>query len=341
MIPAISLRQMQYFVAVFEEGSFSRAANRENCTQPALSSQIRNLEEIVDNHLFERSVTGVTPTAAGKRFYRHAVAILRSLHVAEQEMAEVSGHIAGTVRIGLIPSVVRGLIPSFLPTFVETHPDIDLHIIESFSGTLIEWVLTQELDLAMVVEPPSHNGLDMIEIAKGPAVLITGQAAGFTSGALSLKDLPPLKMVLPAPRHSMRAIIERSIWARTLHVTRVLEMDSVCGMIEFVRNSDWATILPLTAVVRDFSAPDLVLNTITDPQFDANLYLIHLQRLPPNSAAREFINALRAEALRAPEALDISRPGGAPHPAVPAPPRMAIKPARLMPTPAADCVVVT
>ncbi len=304
MIPSISLRQMQYFVAVFEEGSFSRAADRENCTQPALSSQIRNLEEVVANPLFDRSVTGVTPTVAGRRFYQHAVSILRALHIAEEEMAESKGQISGVVRVGLIPSVVRGIVPSFLPAFVEAHPAISLRILESFSGTLIEWVRNQEIDLAVVVEPPRHDGLEFIEIAKGPVVLITGPAAGFSPGQVRLRDLPPLKMVLPAPRHSLRAIIERSIWARALNVVRLVEMDSVGGMIDFVRSSDWATILPLTAVVRDFAVDDLVLNPIADPGFEANLYLIHLQRFPLSDAAREFVAALRSETLRAPTATD-------------------------------------
>lgn len=324
MIPSISLRQMQYFVAVYEEGSFSGAAERENCTQPALSSQIRNLEEMIANVLFDRSVTGVTPTAAGTRFYRHAVSILRALHLAEQDMAEASGQISGTVRVGLIPSIVRGIVPSFLPAFVETHPAISLRIIESFSGTLIEWVLSQELDIAVVVEPPRHEGLEMVEIAKGPAVLITGKAAGFRPGTVRLKDLPPLKMVLPAPRHSMRATIERSIWARTLNVTRMVEMDSVCGMIEFVRNSDWATILPLTAVVPDFGSTDLVLNPISDPLFDANLYLVHLQRFPLSNAAREFTNALRAETLRVPAELGNLVPLRTVRPAQPSRARQAV-----------------
>ena len=85
MIP-ITIRQLQYFVAVYEEASFSRAAEREHCSQPALSAQIRNLEAILERSLFDRSVNGAIPTAAGQRFYRHSVAILRSVNTARLEM---------------------------------------------------------------------------------------------------------------------------------------------------------------------------------------------------------------------------------------------------------------
>src|SRR5664279_6608307 len=124
MIP-ITIRQLQYYVAVYEEATFSKAALREHCSQPALSAQIRNLEQILNRSLFDRSVSGVMPTAAGQRFYRHSVAILHSVSSAQLEMEEVSGQVAGQVRAGLIPTIMRGLMPSFLPAFVDTYPMID------------------------------------------------------------------------------------------------------------------------------------------------------------------------------------------------------------------------
>jgi DNA-binding transcriptional LysR family regulator len=295
MIPCISFRHLQYFVAVFEEGSFTKAAERERCTQPALSAQVRNVEDLVGVSLFDRSVAGAVPTAAGKRFYRHAISILRSLRVAELEMAAATGQISGTVRAGVIPSLVRGILPSFLHEFIEKYPAIDLHITESFSGTLTDWVLAQEIDLAFVVEPPRHEGLELEKLAEGPAVLISGKAFGLSPGPLQLSDLPPVKMVLPGHRHSLRATIERAIWTQSLKVARVLEMDSVTGMIAFVRSSDWTTILPAAAIVRDRDDPDLILNPITDAQFETNLYLVHLTQFPLSLAALEFVEALRRE----------------------------------------------
>jgi len=299
MIPCISFRHLQYFVAVYEEGSFTKAAERERCTQPALSAQVRNVEELVGASLFERTVAGAVPTVAGKRFYRHAIAILRSLRTAELDMASVKQQISGKVRAGVIPSLVRGILPSFLPAFVEKHPAIDLQITESFSGTLTDWLLTQEIDLAFVVEPPRHEGLEMEKMTEGPAVLISGKAFGLSSGPIQLSDIPPVKLIMPGHRHSLRATIERAIWTRSLKVTRALEMDSVPGMITFVRNSDWATILPMAAIVSDRNDPGLILNPITDVQFETNIYLVHLTQFPLSLAAREFVEALRSETNRA------------------------------------------
>ena len=78
-------------------------------------------------------------------------------------------------------------------------------------------------------------------------------------------------------------------------------MDSVPGMIAFVRNSDWATILPLAAIVRDRGDPELILNPIIDAQFETNIYLVHLTQFPLSPAAHEFVKAMRKETTRARE----------------------------------------
>lgn len=300
VIPPITVRQLQYYAAVYEEGSFSRAAERENCTQPALSAQVRSLEGVLAAVLFERSVSGVVPTVAGRQFYQHAVGILRSLHVAEREIADIAGQVSGEVCAGLIPSVVRGLLPGFLPPFVEAYPHINLQLVESFSGTLIGWLLAQEIDFAVIVEPPRHEGLDIVNLGGGPAVLISSRTSPLRKRQpIRLRDLPPVNLVLPTPRHGLRASIERSISGQDLKVVRTIEMDSVCGMIEFVRRSDWVTILPTVAVLSDMDSEDLVLNPIVDPPMQGQLYLVHLKKAPLSASAQIFIAALQREIDRA------------------------------------------
>ncbi len=296
MIP-ITIRQLQYFVAVYEEASFSKAAAREHCSQPALSAQIRKLEQILGRSLFDRSVSGATPTAEGLRFYRHSVAILRSVNTAKLEMAEASGQIAGQVNMGLIPTVVRGLLPAFLPQFVEAHPMVDIKLIQGFSDPLARAVLEQEIDFAVVLQPPRHEGIEITKLADDTMVLISGRALGLAPGApVSLPDLPPLNLVLPSPHHILRHNIERCIWTKEINVARILEMDTVHGMIDFVAHSAWATILPFTAVLCDVGSERLCINPISQPHLEANLYLINLTRRPLSRAARMLVEELKRQA---------------------------------------------
>jgi len=296
MIP-ITIRQLQYFVAVHEEASFSKAAAREHCSQPALSAQIRNLEEILGRPLFDRSVHGVTPTAAGKRFYRHSVAILRSVSVATLEIAEATGQIAGQVHMGLIPTVVRGLMPMFLPQFVEAYPMIDIKLIQAFSDPLARAVLEQEVEFAVVLEPPKHEGIEITKLADDTMVLTSSPSLGLAPGVpIRLAELPPLNLVVPSPHHVLRHNIERRIWTKEINVARILEMDTVHGMIDFVANSTWATILPFTAVLCDAGSERLRINPISQPHLEANLYLINLTRRPLSQAARLLVDELTRQA---------------------------------------------
>ena len=296
MIP-ITIRQLQYFVAVYEEAAFSRAAEREHCSQPALSAQVRNLEEILGRTLFERSVSGVTPTAYGQRFYRHSVAILRSVNLAKLEMEEVSGQVAGQVRAGLIPSVVRGLMPSFLPAFIDTYPMIEVRLIQGFSDMLAEAVLAQTVEFAVVLEPPKHEGIEITKLSEGKMVLISSAALGFKRGEpLRLPTLAPLNLVVPSPNHTLRRNIERRIWTKEIRVGRILEMDTVHGMIDFVAHSKWATILPLAAVACDLDSDRLCINPIIEPYLEADLYLINLTQQPLAATAQLFVQELRRQA---------------------------------------------
>lgn len=303
MIP-ITIRQLQYFVAVYEEASFSKAAEREHCSQSALSTQIRNLEEILGRVMFDRSVHGATPTLEGQRFYRHAIAIIRSVNAAKLEMAEVSGRISGLVRLGLIPSVIRGMLPTFLPKFVAEYPLLDIRIIQGFSVPLAREVLDETVDFAVVLEPPRHDGIEITKLSKGKMVLVTSPRLGLENGApVRLHELPPWSYVVPSPDHTLRQLIERRVWTKEIWTDRILEMDSVPGMVDFVRDSNWATILPLVAVSCDLGSDRLCINPIVEPHLEADLYLINLSQRPLTKAAQLLVEALRQQIVESESAL--------------------------------------
>ncbi|UCH75567.1 MAG: LysR family transcriptional regulator [Rhodospirillales bacterium] len=300
-----SLRQIRYFVAVFEEGGFSRAAARENCAQPALSVQIRNLEENLGQTLFERSAGGVTPTAAGRRFYGHAVSILRAVRGAELDIAEMRGQVSGAVRAGLIPSAVRGLLPAMLPTFLDAHPRIELRIMQAYSGTLIEWLHAGKLDFALVIEPAVQDGLEIVRFSEERMVLISGRALGLKPWRpVRLAALPPLRLVVPTMRHGLRRNIERSIKTSNVTLERIFEMDAMEGTFEFIKRTDWATILPLTAVLNDLDSEQLCLNPIAEPAIKSDFYLVHLTQRPFSAATQSFVDALKAAARANTDAWD-------------------------------------
>lgn len=292
----MNLRQIRHFVAVYEEGSFSKAARRENCTQPSLSTQIRLLEETLANSLFDRSVRGAAPTLAGQRFYRHAVSILRTVQTAQLDLLELSKRVSGVVTAGLIPSVVRGLLPSLLTEFVENYPQIKLSLVEAYSGTLTNWVRSDALDLAVVIDPPIHEGLDIKTISREKMILISGTAMNLKPWQpIRLRDMSPMQLVVPTQKHGLRENFDRLIRSGEIPVARIMEMDAMQGSIEFIRNSGWATILPFTAVLYEVKSHTLCFNPIIEPEIHCSFYLIHQIRRPLSRVAQIFVTALEQE----------------------------------------------
>jgi DNA-binding transcriptional LysR family regulator len=141
----LDLRQIQYFVCLYEEGSVTRAARRLNVVQPALSMQIGRLEKRLGVDLFERNARGMIPTSAGEAMYRLTCGAARSQD-ANQRMMELSGKVLGKIAVGIIPSITNSVLADVLRRFGERFPDVEIRIDEAYSGTLIDWLAAGDLD---------------------------------------------------------------------------------------------------------------------------------------------------------------------------------------------------
>src|SRR3990172_8781786 len=114
----VALRQIRAVIAVCEEGSFTRAAARENATQSGISQHIAAVERAMGVRLFERSSSGVRPTPAGLRYYRRCVEAVGTLSAAGEEIRALAGRVTGTLRIGLMPTFTRAALAPALKDYV-------------------------------------------------------------------------------------------------------------------------------------------------------------------------------------------------------------------------------
>jgi len=130
------LRQLRFLVAVVEEGSFTAAATRVHATQSGISAQIKLLEESLDAQLFERSVAGVVPTAAGRLVYQRATRILRETTAMISDVSEMQGTVTGKVSAGLMPTTTRSVVAPVLDKFARRYPNIEVKIEEAYSCLL-------------------------------------------------------------------------------------------------------------------------------------------------------------------------------------------------------------
>lgn len=306
----MDLRQIRSFIAVFEEGSINRAAERLHIAQPSLSLQIKALEEMLEVQLFERHARGVRPTPAGQRFHEHCQKILGDVENATQTMREFAQGDAGALNVGLIPTVTKGVLAQVLPGYISTHPKVDVRLVEAFSGTLTNWVMSGELDFAVVTEPRRHDGLELRVLSEEPLVLVSGPGAGFDHLApVAFPNLPPIRLVIPSQHHSLRALIDRYIKMGNITVARQVEIDGLFGALEFVRNSDFSAIFPVTTVMADLDSRNLVVNPIVSPRTSFDYFLVHQTERPLSRAGRELVTRLETALRRSAAAWSAIRAG--------------------------------
>jgi len=292
----IALRQVRAVIAVCEEGSFTRAAARENATQSGISQHVAAVERALKVRLFERSSVGVVPTPAGLRYYRRCVEAVGMLDTAGEEARALVGFVTGDLRIGLMPTFTRAVLALTLDDFIARHPDVRLHIVEGYSGLLTEMVLADELDFAVVPAFEGRIGLKSRLLVRDREMLLSGPRGGLTPLApVRLKDCRPFKVIVPGPHNVRRRNLETYFQTHGVEVDAMMEMDAMIGTLEFVARSDWVTVLPSLISVNDIAIGDIVVNPLADPPLHAEFVLIQPTRRTLSAQARLFLERFEAE----------------------------------------------
>jgi LysR family transcriptional regulator, nitrogen assimilation regulatory protein len=304
-MPGIALRQIRAVIAVCEEGSFTRAAEREHATQSGVSQHVAAVERSLGVKLFERSSAGVIPTPAGLRYYRRCVEAVGMLETADEEARALAGAVTGDLRIGLMPTFTRAMLAPALDHFVPRYPDVRLHIFEGYSGLLTEMVRSDELDFAIVPAFEGQVGLKSRLIVRDREMLISGRKRGLKSlKPVRLAEIAPLKIVMPGPHNIRRRNLETYFQTHGVEIAATLEMDAMIGTLEFIARSDWVTVLPSLISVNDIAKGDLVVNPITDPPLHIECIVIQPSRRTLTTQARLFLERFEAEAARIHEIWD-------------------------------------
>ena len=292
----IPLRQIRAVIAVCEEGSFTRAAQRENATQSGISQHVAAVERTLKVKLFERTAGGVTPTPAGLRYYKRCVEAVGTLEHAAEEVRSLAGEVTGELRIGLMPTFTRAVLAPVLDDFVPRCPEVRLHIVEGYSALLTEMVLDDALDFAVVPAFEGAIGLKSRMLVRDREMMISGPKAGFKAlTPVRLAECRPLKIVVPGPDNIRRRNLETYFQAHGVEIAAMLEMDAMIATLEFVARSDWVTILPSVISVNDISRGELIVNPIADPELHAEFVVIQPRRRTLSTQARLFLERFEQE----------------------------------------------
>ncbi|WP_033290674.1 LysR family transcriptional regulator [Amycolatopsis jejuensis] len=252
----MEIRQLRYFVAIVREGSFSRAARKLHLGQPALSKQIQALEHELGVELLLRVPDGIRPTEAGRRLEEMSRFLLGYVEDIGPAVRKAAAELAGTVTIGLSPSLVPALAGHVKARFAAEHPQLRIDIVEALPMFLCEWLDLGRLDAGIFTRSPPLDEMRRLSVTD---LATDGMLLAAAPGTL------PDRLRTSVPDDGLRSL-PLALTPGFHHLVRdrlppdsgpVLEIDSIHAIKDLVLRGEYCSALPYTFIRDDLAAGKL------------------------------------------------------------------------------------
>jgi DNA-binding transcriptional LysR family regulator len=230
-------RQLAAFCAVVERKSFSEAAERLGVSQPAVSQQIRSLEERVGQQLLDRSGRRVEPTEAGNRLYRSAQRLLAlERQLLEDVAGDAEGPLRGQLAIGASTGPGGTVVPVLLCEFAEANPEVTVDLTISDTQTIVDRVARRELELGIVGATPRNRSVAYEPFFRDEVVLVCPPGHAFAGKTVSLDDLRGERLIAMQEGAGVRQVIDDELREKGMRL-RDLDVRLELGLQESVKSA--------------------------------------------------------------------------------------------------------
>lgn len=241
-----TLRQLEYLVAVAETGQFSAAARRCGVSQPALSRQVREVEESLGVVCFERRRSGSLVTREGAVVLLHARRVLAESRALGWAAAALGDPFSGRFRLGAIPTIAPYLLPALLPRIRERLPDLELILVEAMTEKLREGLLEGDLDLALVALPYPADGLAEVALIREPFALAVPEGHPLDRpGPAEVDEVLEHPLLLLSQGHCLR---DHIIQACRVKDSAAVQATSMATLMLMVQSGLGPTLVPTSAL---------------------------------------------------------------------------------------------
>lgn len=266
----IELRALRYFVCIAEEKSFTRASTRLRVAQPALSRQIRKLEDDLQVQLFIRHVRGAELTEAGEILLRRAYVIFNQIQQTHHDVTSHSSSPGGVVSVGMPPTPGEFIAPKLLERTKELYPEIELRFVEGFSGALEQKLANNEIGVAVMHDPAPRDEIKISQLLVEHLCLI-GPAGSLTEDSYTLAEAAAFPLILPGRPNFLRILIDNSAEKYNTPLNIVTRSDGVWHTKSLVRSGHGFTILTFGAVISEVQQGQLMAVPIREPEINWTL----------------------------------------------------------------------
>lgn len=306
----MELSQLRTLIHVAELGSLSKAADRLRIAQPALSRQVRMLEEELGLALFVRHGRGMVLSEQGQAVLEHAIRVMAEIDMIRAAATQADMPLTGEVSIGLPPTVADIISLPLATMFSTAHPKAKLRLVSAYTGYLLDWLHRGDLDLAVLYDPRAARSLRSRPLLIEKLFLIGPPGTAFPAGQpMPFRAMEGKRLLLPSTKHGLRAIVERCAAEAGIELDIGIEADSFATLRDLVHHGHGWTVLPLPSIRAEIESGRLVAAPLEEPTPVRHLTLSFPADRPLSRLARFAGQAVETIVKKWAETSDTGLPG--------------------------------
>lgn len=290
----MEMSQLEFFVRVAEEGSFSRAADSVARTQPAVSIAVRRLEDEIGAPLFDRAQKQPVLTDVGRLVLDYARRILKLRDQAREAVREIQTLETGLVRIGANESTSLYLLPEVIVAFREQHPRIKLEITRFPSDQLPRQVLDREIDFALMAYEPKDRDLESFAVLEDELILIMHpkhRLAG--TGGVTVKELGQESFLAHNVKSGSRQKVIETFAKLNTPLNISLELATIETIKRFVQKRMGLAFVPRMCVTDELLRGTLKTVPVKGLTYSRTIWAAHRRGMVPGPAVAAFLEILK------------------------------------------------
>jgi DNA-binding transcriptional LysR family regulator len=284
----LSLRQLTVFLEAARQMSFARAAESLHLTQPAISMQIRQLEETLGLPLFERIGKKLSLTQAGESFRHHAARALGELQDAEQTLNALKGLRGGHATVGIV-STAKYFAPKLLARFTQRHPQVEIQFLVGNRELLIRALRDNEIDFAVMGRSPDPLDATAEAIAENPHVLVAHKSHRLAGAReFDFQELREDAFLMREPGSGTRLVMEAMFKQHLFSPKRTVMLGSNETIKQAVMAGLGVSLLSLHSLELELRVGEISLLDVMGTPILRNWHIVHMNAKKPAPAAAAF-----------------------------------------------------
>lgn len=291
MRQSIGIKDMRAFFAIVEEGNISHAAIRLGLAQPALSRQMKHLEESLHVKLFERGSRRIRLTEAGQVLYNRVENILGMVDGTVREITEIGSGTKGTIRIGTITTSGAMILPDLISEFHKIYPDVTFEIWEAEGARIIELLDSRLIEIAITRTQVDNLAYELLVLPNEPLVMVMNSKniCGKNPSTIKLKELRNQQLIIPLRWKSNFVTACRHL---DFEPQIICVSDSIVQDLLMVKMNLGMAMIPVSSK-RLLTDGDLIYKRIVDPEMTTHTVVAWRKNQTLSTACKNFIELFR------------------------------------------------